>query len=500
MEPSNRRELLLTAGVVAAGLGIGAQPRLGDAAQTADPPAADEIVHLLGRITYGIRADELETARRLGYEGTVEWQLDYQALDDSAVEAAIASAAPTQTMGFADLLALQQVDGQRGAPIAELQFATLYRAVYSPRQLYERMVEFWNDHFNVNGLDGVLRSLKPWEDRHVMRPHALGRFRDLLGADARSPAMQVYLDGVSNTKDGPNENYARELLELHTLGVDGGYTEEDVAEAARVLTGWSFDRNDGGFLFRPGRHDYGAKTVLGTRFPAGRGTEEGEDLLDLVAGHESTAAFLATKLARRFVADDPPASLVENVANTFRRTDGDIRATVRTLLLSPEFRAARDAKTRRPFEYVAALLRAVGPTVTEQGWRSLGESLRQLGQLPFTWPAPNGFPDVAPFWVSSTALLNRFNLALSLAAGTQRQRYVTDVEPLLAGAASPEAIVDALAARILARPLADGDRAALVAFAADGRSPSAPLTGAARERTARGALGLLLCSGYAQVH
>lgn len=497
MHRVNRREALQAA-VALAGLGVEVLPA--GAAAATNVPVADEIVHLLGRITYGIRPDELETARRLGYEGTVEWQLDYEALDDSAVEAALAAAAPTTAMPFADLLALQQVDGQRGTPIAELQFAALYRAVHSPRQLYERMVEFWSDHFNVNGPDGLLRSLKPWEDRQVMRPHALGRFRDLLGADARSPAMLVYLDNASNVKDGPNENYARELLELHTLGVGGGYGEEDVAEAARVLTGWAFSRTDGSFVFRPGRHDYGAKTVLGVPFPAGRGIEEGDDLLDLVARHESTATFLATKLARRFVADDPPAPLVEDVARTFRQTDGDIRATVRTLLLSPEFRAACDAKTRRPFEFTVALLRALSPVISESGWRSLGETLRRLGQLPFTWPAPDGFPDVAPFWVSSTALLNRFNLALSLAGGTQRRLFAWDLEPLLGGAATPETIVDALVARILARPIADTDHVTLVAFAAAGRSPSATLSGAARERAARGALGLLLCSRYVQLH
>ncbi|MEW6336584.1 MAG: DUF1800 domain-containing protein [Acidobacteriota bacterium] len=500
MEPSNRREVLRSAGVLAAGFAMGGLPREGITAEPGTLPAADEIVHLLGRITYGVRPEELETARRLGYEGTVEWQLDHEALDDSAVEAEIASAAPTLAMPFADLLALQQVDGERGKPIADLHFATLYRAVYSPRQLHEKMVEFWSDHFNVNGLDGVLRSLKPWEDRQVMRPHALGRFRDLLGANAASPAMQVYLDNASNTKDGPNENYARELLELHTLGVDGGYTQEDVAEAARVLTGWAFSRTDGSFLFRPARHDYGAKAVLGTPFPAGRGIEEGDDLLDLVARHESTATFLAAKLARRFVADDPPASLVEAVARSFRQSDGDIRSTVRTLLLSAEFRAARDAKTRRPFDLVVALLRALNPVISESGWRSLGENLRRLGQLPFTWPAPDGFPDVAPFWVSSTALLNRFNLALVLAGGTQRRLFAWDLEPLLGGAVTPETIVDALTSRILARPIADADRATLVAFAAEGRSPSATLSGAARERAAREALGLLLCSRYVQNH
>jgi len=218
-------------------------------------------------------------------------------------------------------------------------------------------------------------------------------------------------------KDGPNENYARELMELHTLGVDGGYTEKDVQETARILTGWAFRRRTGDFRFFGFRHDYWAKEVMGVRFPAGRGVSEGRRLLDMLARHPSTARLIAGKLARRFISDNPPESVVENIADTFSRTGGDIRTTLRTLLLSDEFRAAGDQKLKRPFEYVVSTLRAVGPEVSQRGYRSLFDTLRRLAHLPLTWPAPNGFPDVAGCWISTAALLNRWNFALATPGG-----------------------------------------------------------------------------------
>jgi uncharacterized protein (DUF1800 family) len=496
MAATKRREVLSLVSSLGGGpAGGSVRPVL----RSADLPAKNELVHLLSRISYGLRHEDLEIARGMGHEAYVDWQLAYQDIDDRALESALAGALPTLSMSLQQLVALAQDPQSRGVPFAELVVATLARAVSSPRQLYEVMVEFWSNHLSVNGSDGLVGLLKAWEDRDVIRRHALGRFVDLLKADARSPAMLVYLDNVSNTKDGPNENYARELLELHTLGVDGGYTEEDVREAARIFTGWTLRPGTGAFTFEPRRHDSGAKTVLGMTFPAGGGIEEGDALLELLAAHPSTALFIAAKLVRRFVADDPPASLVETVASAFTSHGGYIPAVVRTLLLSDEFSAARDVKLKRPFDLAASLLRSTAATVTAAGYRSLFATLGALGHVPFTWPSPDGFPDRAEHWTSSSALLGRWNLALGLADGTLERFYPYDIEPLLDGAATPAEIVAALVERILARPILPEDADSLVAYAAGGKPPSSPLSGRERELSARGVLGLLGTSRYFQL-
>src|SRR5262249_21072131 len=276
-------------------------------------------------------------------------------------------------------------------------------------------------------------------DRDVIRPHALGKFRDLLGAVAHSPAMLFFLDNWESAADstqptlaqarrpmamrrpgrfgifappprplpqqqqqrarrGLNENYARELMELHTLGVDGGYTQKDVQEVARALTGWTFNRQSGEFLFNPMIHDAGEKTILGQKFPSGRGEDEGERVLDLVASHPSTAHFIATKLARHFVSDDPPKALVDRCASTFSKTDGDIRETLRCVVTSPEFfsRSAYRAKVKTPFEVVASALRAVNasPDLTPR----TAQLVARLGQPIFGRQTPDGWPDRGDAW------------------------------------------------------------------------------------------------------
>ena len=260
---------------------------------------------------------------------------------------------------------------------AQMQAARITRAVASDRQLEEVMVDFWFNHFNVYAQKGAVRWMLPAYEREAIRPHALGRFRDLVLATARHPAMLFYLDNWLSTRadlvipGGPNagrrmglnENYARELMELHTLGVDGGYTQQDVIEVARCFTGWTIDRpqQGGGFVFRPLAHDRGAKRVLGQVIPAGGGQQDGERVIDILVRHPSTARFIATKLARRFVSDDPPAALVERAAATFRRTDGDIRAVLATIVTSPEFWSADAyrAKIKTPLEVVASAVRAL---------------------------------------------------------------------------------------------------------------------------------------------
>lgn len=314
--------------------------------------------------------------------------------------------------------------------ILELQQARLLRAVYSHRQLYELMVDFWSNHFNIFAAKGADRWLVTSYDRDTIRPHALGRFRDLLLATAQSPAMLFYLDNwlsvspnvslgrfrANNRKRGLNENYARELMELHTLGVDGGYTQKDVQEVARCLTGWTIrrPRGEAEFHFDSRLHDHGEKIVLGTRIPAGGGMEDGLRVIDLLARHPSTARFISLKLARRFVADDPPTSLVAKAAETFRRSDGDIRAVLRILIDSAEFFSAEAyrAKVKKPLEFVASALRITGAEthITHQLLRYLG----RMGEPLFLALPPTGHPDVGASWISPDALLTRINFATDL--------------------------------------------------------------------------------------
>jgi uncharacterized protein (DUF1800 family) len=362
----------------------------------------------------------------------------------------------------------------------ELQMSRILRAVYSERQLQEVMVDFWTNHFNVFAAKGADRWLLTSYDRDTIRPHTLGKFYDLLVADAQSPAMLFYLDNfqsvspnaqlpqrrqqqpgaargapgelmrirnpilMSNNPQqqtpqqtqqrprGINENYARELMELHTLGVDGGYTQKDVQEVARCFTGWTIFQPRGGaaaaaalmgrdardtagkFIFRPGVHDNGEKTVLGHKIPAGGGEKDGLMVLDIVAHHPATAKFIATKLVRRFVSDDPPPALVDRVAQTFTKTDGDIREVLKVIFFSPEFNSAEAyrAKVKRPFELAVSAVRTLGADTN--GGPQFHQWIARMGQPLYGFQTPNGYSDVAESWVNTGALLERMNFALAL--------------------------------------------------------------------------------------
>jgi uncharacterized protein (DUF1800 family) len=328
------------------------------------------------------------------------------------------------------------------AALAELGQQRLLRAIYSERQLNEVLVDFWFNHFNVFAGKGADRLYLMEYERDVIRPHVLGSFRELLGAVAESPAMLFYLDnwmsadpksaeksaagrrrfGMPRRAMGLNENYARELLELHTLGVDGGYTQKDVVEVARAFTGWTIEtpRRGGSFRFEPRMHDDAEKSVLGHRIARGGGRQDGERVLDILASHPSTARFIATKLARRFVADNPAAALVDRAAARFRETEGDLRETLRVILTSPEFFApeTRRAKVKTPLEFVAAAVRATGAEVDTA--LPLLRSLRELGMPLYMCQPPTGYGDTAEDWVNTGALLNRMNFAVALADGTMR--------------------------------------------------------------------------------
>ena len=442
--------------------------------QTAD----QQVRHALDRLGFGPRPGDVARVRAMGVDEWIALQLAPGRVENAAADALVASAFETYHADTPELVSLAQAgqqairqrarqaasqgdtaasrrdmraDALRDDPqlraqlrrnrrvVGDVQAVKLARAVASERQLEEVMTDFWENHFSVFAGKGLTRLYIPSYDRDVIRPRVLGNFRDLLGAVAKSPAMLFYLDQFQSTVDsahtplrnarlarvrpagrarGLNENYARELLELHTLGVDGGYTQRDVIEVARALTGWTMaPRQGSGFLFRPEIHDADAKVVLGHRLAAGRGIEDGEEVLDIVARHPATARFIARKLAIRFVSDDPPPALVERAAATFSRTNGDIRETVRTIVTSPEFfsRAAYRAKVKSPFELVASALRAIGarPDTTPRSAQLVGF----LGAPIFGHQAPNGWPETGEAWINAGAILNRINFGLALAGG-----------------------------------------------------------------------------------
>jgi uncharacterized protein (DUF1800 family) len=345
---------------------------------------------------------------------------------------------------------------------AELQASRILRAVYSERQLQEVLVDFWTNHFNVFAGKGADRWLLTSYDRDTIRPHTMGKFRDLLQATAQSPAMLFYLDNFQSVSpnarvrpNGPNrrrasmpqvpaqpprqprginENYARELMELHTLGVDGGYTQKDVQEVARCLTGWTIfaprgggaaamalmgagaRENAGTFFFDARMHDEGEKIVLGQKIPAGGGIKDGLLVLDILARHPSTAKYVATKLSRYFVHDNPPSALVDRVAVQFTKSDGDIRETLKAIFFSPEFNSpeAYRAKVKRPFELAISAIRTLGAETN--GGPQLHQWIARMGEPLYLYQTPNGYSDTAESWVNSGGLLERLNFGLTLAS------------------------------------------------------------------------------------
>ncbi|MFQ5742948.1 MAG: DUF1800 domain-containing protein [Acidobacteriota bacterium] len=462
---------------------------------------AATVAHVLNRITYGPSRDDLRWAGKIGVEAFIREQLQPERLPDQQIDTLLASL-PTLQQDVGTLFReypppqlarrmmredeepdpemIRRMAVQSMTPLRELATARMVRAVRSRRQLVEVLTDFWFNHFNVFANKGQVRYLVLPYERDTIRPRVLGRFRELLGAVARSPAMLVYLDnwrsaaeedhevagsapgrrrfdavedairrlsrfrrgsagmaaGVfggqwrdrpqgarqqrrQSRPDGLNENYARELMELHTLGVDGGYSQHDVREVARALTGWTLTLSAQGanFVFRPDWHDADEKEVLGHRLPAGRGIEDGEEVLDLLASHPSTARFIATKLARRFVADDPPTRLIEKIAKRFSDSDGNLRETMAALLTSPEFLGPsyRQSKVKNPLEFLASAARALALEIRPEA--QLARALQPLGAPLYNAAPPTGYPDSAEEWTSANALLARMEIAGRLAQG-----------------------------------------------------------------------------------
>ena len=421
-----------------------------------------KILLVLNRFGYGPRPGDVERIKKIGLVSYLREQLSPETVPDPDVERQLRDF-PTLTMTTSQLMSEFPDPDQKLSPemqkemfppekrparlLMELQEGKLIRAISSERQLQEVMVDFWFNHFNVFwGKDADRRMVTSFE-RDAIRPHTLGKFRDLLMATARHPAMLFYLDNWMSVRQdmaaggggqgprGLNENYARELLELHTLGVDGGYTQKDVIEVARCFTGWTIDQPNkvGSFIFRPFAHDNGEKVVLGHRIAAEGGERDGERVIDILVHHPSTARFIATKLVRRFVSDDSPPSLVQRVTETFKRTDGDIRSLLVTIIDSREFFAAENyrAKTKTALEFVASAVRAANGTTN--GSPALVAAVAQMGEPLYLAFAPNGYPDVAGPWLNSASLLNRMNFLFSLMAN-QFPGTRVDLRLLLEGA------------------------------------------------------------------
>jgi uncharacterized protein (DUF1800 family) len=510
----------LVSAIVAALATSGAIGAAEQAKSAAVPAKPDDrtIVHVLNRLGFGPAPGDIGRVREMGLQTYIDQQLRPERIADTEMAARLAGfdtlRKSTSEMAEAYYLPAQmarrQQQRQQAAQdplststpaqpgdatrremmtpeqtaavrkereaLSELTQAKVLRAAYSDRQLEEVMVDFWFNHFNVFAGKGQVRLYLSEYERDAIRPHVLGKFRDLLQATAESPAMLFYLDnwqssapegattaadrtrdlrnprrmpirpgaprpgsinrpgqinqprtladlpaGAQNRRRGLNENYARELMELHTLGVDGGYTQKDVQEVARAFTGWTIanPRQGGSFRYEPRMHDDGDKLVLGQKIKAGGGKNDGDQVLDLLAKHASTARFIATKLARRFVADEPPSALVERAAKRFEDTDGDIREVVRTIVTSPEFFApeAYRAKVKSPFEFVVSAVRTTGTaTINAQ---PLVQTVRNLGMPLYGCQPPTGYADRADAWVNTGALLNRMNFAVSLTAAKE---------------------------------------------------------------------------------
>ena len=410
------------------------------------PPAraADEdarIRFLLDRLAFGPTEEDLAHVKAVGIQRYIAEQLHPQKIEEpfalrlqlaalatrelDAVELRRLYGPPPPVMGekpSADELKAQR--RRTRLVIGEAQAARLYRAIASPRQLEEVMVDFWFNHFNVfagKALDRIW--VGDYEERAI-RPYALGRFRDLLRATARHPAMLVYLDNTRNIAKGAkpriNENYAREVMELHTLGVDGGYGQKDVEALARIFTGWGLNPpNSGRFpeyaaLFKGPLHDGRAESFLGQTIPAG-GREQGERALDMLAESPATAHHIAFELAQYFVADAPPVALVERLARRFRETHGEIAEVLASLFAAPEFWASAGDKYKTPYQYVISAVRAAGLPVADA--RPLERALAGLGMPLYRCPTPDGYPNTQSAWLSPGASLRRIAFATALAKG-----------------------------------------------------------------------------------
>ncbi|BAI88171.1 MULTISPECIES: DUF1800 domain-containing protein [Oscillatoriales] len=422
-----------------------------------------QIIHLVNRLSLGLINGQINQIKNTGMAGYINSQLNPNSL---AIPATLTQELqPLDTLpwrpgklvreqnrevneaqklglGQPQLAQVRRQFQQR--VINQIRRARMIRALHSPRQLEEVMVDFWFNHFNVFGLQGLSRIWIGSYEEHAIRPHVWGKFRTLLGATARHPAMLFYLDNWQNTAPnspgatgrfkGLNENYARELLELHTLGVEGGYTQNDVMELARILTGWGLPkpsdrpRNQEGFYFDETRHDFNDKILLG-RTIKGRGIEEVEEALDILASHPATAKHIGYKLAQAFVADEPPSSLVKALGDRFIETQGDITEVLKTLFNSTEFWEENhyNSKFKNPYRYITSVMRAVGEVTN---YDPINGILNQLGMPLYGCPSPDGYKNTQQAWLNPDTMVRRSSLAVPLAGGLLHKGNPVDVKQL----------------------------------------------------------------------
>jgi len=518
--------------------------------------SADPALHLLRRASFGPTPESLAKVRSMSAAAWIDEQLACDPnVDSDATWSTLAPGFPTISM------TAQQVHlayaNNRSVPYRDIQAATAARQAYSVWQLREVMVEFWSNHFNIHNVDDPDIWCKSTDDREVIRTNALGKFSALLSASAHSPAMLGFLDNAWSVWNNPNENYARELLELHTLGADALYhrsgnstdpatiaadalaAESDVANATRVLTGWSANFEwQGGlkpkygdhlFHYRETSHHVGPVSVYGwshanpTRDPAS--VAVGESLLDYLAHHDATARNIVTKLCKHFVADDPPSTLVDAALAVYQQTNTDIGQVVKAILTSPEFQAAAGSKWRRPVEYFHSMVRGMGltynaaaktPTTVNnpltpenegsvggasQGAQTMIDRLTDLDQNPFGWHTPDGYPYEPEAWTSPGGQLDRWNSAYLVVVGMKGFTTPT-AQALAGGTARPQQagpLVDALTMRVCGQTFGPAHRQVLLDWL--GKAETAVVTDAELDAGSKGKqlLALILSSPYMQL-
>lgn len=548
MRQYNRMKYRLLAGCLVLGatpLALGVRPaRLPQAAAApAQQPALsahDSALHALNRLAYGPRPGEVARVAAAGVMPWIEQQLAPERIEDGALRRREEQFELLRydRVDLARLFADQQRERQREAAsaprdtlaeqrpspfeqrsrrlAAELQELAVVRAALSERQLYEVMVDFWTNHFNVYAAKGADRFLMPEYVERVIRPRALGRFEDLLAATAQSPAMLFYLDNWQSVVPGAeppararlrarplfgrgpalprpreplesdamrqraqqrmpqgiNENYARELLELHTVGVDGGYSQQDVINVARILTGWSIrpPQQGGSFEFHDWAHDYGEKVVMGVKFPSGHGMDEGRRLLTRLANHPATMHHVSRQLCERFVNDQPPDGCVDDAVAAWTRSHGEIREVLHAIVTSPDFWAPANvrAKTKTPLEFVVSAARALGadPDTTLR----LAQVVARLGEPLYLHVAPDGYPETEAAWMNSGALLDRMNTAVALAAGRLPGASLT-LDSLVPWTPNPEQLVATVNAVVLGGAMSEHTQRVIREQLTDVREP-----------------------------
>ncbi len=426
--------------------------------------ANKKVFHLIDRLSYGPKLQQLKQVEEQGIEAYIKSQLQPSAIPYSADLKQKMQG--LETLRFTPKQAFKQKERidktakelklsrqEKGKVrrklektiIQQARQGRLLLALESPRQLEEVMVDFWYNHFNVFATKGgVSRLLFSSYEQQAIRPHVLGQFRQLLGATAHHPAMLYYLDNWQNTDPkskkakgrfkGLNENYARELLELHTLGVDGGYTQKDIIELARILTGWGLPNNsqrskdEDGFYFDRDRHDFTDKVLLGKTIK-GKGIKEGEEALDLLASHPSTANFISYKLAQLFVADQPPESIVKKLAKRFLETNGNIAAILNTLFQSDEFWDTKvyQSKFKTPYRYITSVMRGIG---TVSNFKPIDGILNQLGMPLYGCPTPDGYKNTQDAWLNPDTMIRRSSLSVPLSRGLLHDKKPIDADRL----------------------------------------------------------------------